>query len=118
MRALTVVALLSLLLAITAAWSQSGALSGPNVVAPDRYVYYPGTEVLAEGEVRVIACGPGMPDQRDVANMRRIVKCLLGGHMYPLSLLFWEAGSLVERPLTHKYSKARRRPPFDWPNDG
>ena len=36
--------------------------SGPNVVAPDRYVYYPGTEVLAEGEVRVIACGTGMPD--------------------------------------------------------
>ncbi len=60
----TVASLVSLWLAGTAAWSQSGAISGPNVVAPDRYIYYPGTEVLAEGEVRVIACGTGMPDQR------------------------------------------------------
>ena len=37
---------------------------GPNIVAPDRYVYYPGTEVLEEDEVRVVACGTGMPDQR------------------------------------------------------
>jgi ribonuclease Z len=64
MRAVTVVALVSLLITNTAAWSQSGTVSGPNVVAPDRYIYYPGTEVLAEGEVRVIACGTGMPDQR------------------------------------------------------
>ena len=41
-----------------------GKLAGPNVVAPDRYVYYPGTEVLAKDEVRVIACGTGMPDAR------------------------------------------------------
>lgn len=34
------------------------------MVAPDRYVYYPGTEVLAEDEVRVVACGTGMPEQR------------------------------------------------------
>jgi ribonuclease Z len=39
-----------------------GMVKGPNVVAPDRYVYYPGTEVLAKDEVRVIACGTGMPD--------------------------------------------------------
>ena len=41
-----------------------GVVSGPNAVAPDRYVYYPGTEVLAEDEVRVIGCGTGMPDAR------------------------------------------------------
>jgi ribonuclease Z len=41
-----------------------GMVEGPNVVAPDRYVYYPGTEVLAKDEVRVIACGTGMPDAR------------------------------------------------------
>ncbi len=41
-----------------------GVVKGPNEIAPDRYVYYPGTEVLAEDEVRVIACGTGMPDQR------------------------------------------------------
>jgi ribonuclease Z len=57
-------ALAALLLASTAAWSQSGKISGPNAIAPDRYVYYPGTEVLAKDEVRVIACGTGMPDQR------------------------------------------------------
>jgi len=36
---------------------------GSNSIVPERYVYYPGTEVLAEKEVRVIACGTGMPDQ-------------------------------------------------------
>ncbi|MDH3608402.1 MAG: MBL fold metallo-hydrolase [Gammaproteobacteria bacterium] len=41
-----------------------GVVEGSNVVAPDRYVYYPGTETLAEGEIRVIACGTGMPDAR------------------------------------------------------
>jgi ribonuclease Z len=41
-----------------------GMVKGPNEIVPDRYVYYPGTEVLAKDEVRVIACGTGMPDQR------------------------------------------------------
>ncbi len=41
-----------------------GVVTGPNTVAPDRYVYYPGTEVLAKDEVRVIACGTGMPEAR------------------------------------------------------
>jgi ribonuclease Z len=40
------------------------AAPGPNEVVKDRYVYYPGTEVLDKKEVRVIACGTGMPDQR------------------------------------------------------
>ncbi len=51
-------------LPISQAQAAGGVVDGPNVVAPDRYVYYPGTEVLAEDEVRVIACGTGMPDQR------------------------------------------------------
>jgi ribonuclease Z len=33
-------------------------------VAPDRYVYYPGTEALAKQEIRVTACGTGMPAAR------------------------------------------------------
>jgi ribonuclease Z len=49
---------------IAEAQAAGGKLSGPNTVAPDRYVYYPGTEKLAEEEVRVIACGTGMPDAR------------------------------------------------------
>jgi ribonuclease Z len=48
----------------TSAWAAGGVVKSPTEPAPDRYVYYPGTEVLAKGEVRVIACGTGMPDQR------------------------------------------------------
>jgi len=46
------------------ALAAGGVVKGPNVVAPGRYVYYPGTEVLAKDEVRVIACGTGMPAAR------------------------------------------------------
>ncbi len=46
------------------AFAAGGTVEGPNEIAPDRYVYYPGTEVLAKDEIRVIACGTGMPDQR------------------------------------------------------
>ena len=38
--------------------------TGPNEAVEDRYIYYPGTEVLDKKEVRVVACGTGMPDQR------------------------------------------------------
>jgi ribonuclease Z len=47
-----------------AAHAAGGVVESRTGVAPDRYVYYPGTEELAPGEVRVIACGTGMPDQR------------------------------------------------------
>ncbi len=46
------------------AFAAGGIVESPNEIAPDRYVYYPGTEVLAKDEIRVIACGTGMPDQR------------------------------------------------------
>ncbi len=49
---------------IRSAKAAGGTVTGPNVEAPDRYVYYPGTEVLAKDEVRVIACGTGMPEAR------------------------------------------------------
>ena len=41
-----------------------GKVTDPNGVAPDRYVYYPGTEALAPDEMRIIACGTGMPAAR------------------------------------------------------
>jgi ribonuclease Z len=41
-----------------------GTVKSPNSVAPDRYVYYPGTEVLSEGEIRLIVCGSGLPAAR------------------------------------------------------
>jgi len=52
------------LIAGTVLYAAGGVVPAPNVVAPDRYVYYPGTETLAEDEIRIIACGTGMPDQR------------------------------------------------------
>ncbi len=49
---------------VKSAEAAGGVVTGPNTVAPDRYVYYPGTERLAKDEVRVIACGTGMPEAR------------------------------------------------------
>ena len=41
-----------------------GKVSSPTGTAPDRYVYYPGTEELSPDEMRVTACGTGMPAAR------------------------------------------------------
>jgi ribonuclease Z len=41
-----------------------GRIEKPNQIAPDRYAYYPGTEVLAKDEIRIVACGTGMPGAR------------------------------------------------------
>jgi ribonuclease Z len=46
------------------AFAAGGTVTSPNQIAPDRYVYYPGTEILAEKEIRVTACGTGMPAAR------------------------------------------------------
>ena len=49
---------------IPGAHAAGGVVAAPNTTAPDRYVYYPGTEVLAEDEIRLFACGTGMPAAR------------------------------------------------------
>jgi ribonuclease Z len=41
-----------------------GKVTDPKGTAPDRYVYYPGTEKLAEDEIRMVVCGSGMPAAR------------------------------------------------------
>ena len=41
-----------------------GVVTSPTGIAPDRYVYYPGTEELNKDEIRVICCGSGMPAAR------------------------------------------------------
>jgi ribonuclease Z len=46
------------------ALAAGGMVNDPAGVAPERYVYYPGTEALAEDEIRVVACGTGMPAAR------------------------------------------------------
>ena len=49
---------------VTEAEAAGGVVETPTGEAPDRYVYYPGTEALAEEEIRVTACGTGMPAAR------------------------------------------------------
>ena len=63
-RIILVLMLTTMGLASSPAFGAGGTVTSPTAIAPDRYVYYPGTEVLAKDEIRVIACGTGMPDQR------------------------------------------------------
>ncbi len=41
-----------------------GKVTDPKGTAPERYVYYPGTEPLRKDEIRLIAAGTGMPTAR------------------------------------------------------
>jgi len=45
-------------------FAAGGVVTDPAGVAPDRYVYYPGTEALDKKEIRITACGTGMPAAR------------------------------------------------------
>ena len=49
---------------IPPAEAAGGAVTDPKGAAPDRYAYYPGTEALGDDEIRVVACGTGMPAAR------------------------------------------------------
>jgi len=44
---------------VPSAQAAGGKVVDPNGTAPDRYVYYPGTEELGKDEIRMIACGTG-----------------------------------------------------------
>ena len=46
------------------AQAAGGKVTDPKGTAPDRYVYYPGTEKLKADEIRVVVCGSGMPAAR------------------------------------------------------
>jgi ribonuclease Z len=52
------------LLGTAAVHAAGGKVTDPNGTAPDRYVYYPGTEKLAKDEIRLLACGTGLPAAR------------------------------------------------------
>ena len=49
---------------VSTAEAAGGKVVSPTGTAPDRYVYYPGTEELKKGEIRLIACGTGLPAAR------------------------------------------------------
>jgi ribonuclease Z len=51
-------------LAVILLLGAGGKVTSPTGTAPDRYVYYPGTEALSKDEIRLIACGTGMPAAR------------------------------------------------------
>jgi ribonuclease Z len=56
-----------LLLTVTSAisvFAAGGIVKSPTGTAPDRYAYYPGTEELKKDEIRLIACGTGLPAAR------------------------------------------------------
>ena len=55
---------LLLLLVAPLTMAAGGTVTDPAGVAPDRYVYYPGTEALSKKEIRITACGTGMPAAR------------------------------------------------------
>ena len=52
------------LLMANTVFAAGGAVKSPTGTAPDRYVYYPGTEELKKDEIRLIACGTGLPAAR------------------------------------------------------
>ncbi len=95
-------------------FAAGGVVKGPNVVAPDRYVYYPGTEVLAEDEVRVIACGTGMPDQRrgqasacfvfEFGNGEKMIFDIGSGSMRNINALMIPAEYLTKVFLSHLHT--------------
>jgi ribonuclease Z len=51
-------------LAVPFAHAAGGVVKSSTGTAPDRYVYYPGTEELEKDEIRLFACGTGMPAAR------------------------------------------------------
>ncbi len=51
-------------LAVLVLLGAGGKVTSPTGTAPDRYVYYPGTEALESDEIRITACGTGLPAAR------------------------------------------------------
>ena len=49
---------------VATAEAAGGKVTDPNGTAPDRYIYFPGTEDLGKDEIRLIALGTGMPAAR------------------------------------------------------
>jgi ribonuclease Z len=99
---------------INEAHAAGGTVTGPNVIAPDRYVYYPGTEVLAKDEVRVVACGTGMPDARrgqasacflfEFGNGEKIIFDIGTGSMRNINSLMIPAEYLTKIILSHLHT--------------
>jgi len=62
--AISILLLISGASLVPTAEAAGGKVIDPSGTAPDRYIYYPGTEALGEKEIRLIACGTGLPAAR------------------------------------------------------
>ena len=99
---------------VSDAEAAGGTVTGPNEIAPDRYVYYPGTETLAQDEVRIIACGTGMPDQRraqasacflfEFGNGEKMIFDIGTGSMRNLNALMIPAEYLTKVFISHLHT--------------
>jgi len=64
MKVLKLIFLVIAAVAVNTVYAAGGVVKSATGVAPDRYVYYPGTEELAKDEIRLISCGTGLPAAR------------------------------------------------------
>jgi ribonuclease Z len=91
-----------------------GKVTSPTGTAPARYVYYPGTEELGADEIRVIACGTGMPTARraqaaaafvvELGNGDKFIVDIGSGSMVNIQSLMIPANFLTKIFLTHLHT--------------
>jgi ribonuclease Z len=96
------------------AQAAGGKVTDPKGTAPQRYVYYPGTEALAENEIRVIACGTGMPSARisqastcflmELGNGEKFIFDLGSGSMRNINSLMIPSEYLTKIFLSHLHT--------------
>lgn len=85
------------------AYAAGGMVKDPNGVAPDRYVYYPGTEALAKGEIRLTACGTGMPAARHNQAATCFLAELGNGEKYLFDIGTGSAANIAAYMIPYEY---------------
>ena len=91
-----------------------GQVASPTGAAPDRYVYYPGTEELGGDEIRIVACGTGMPTARraqaatsfvvELGNGEKFIFDIGSGSMANIQSLMIPSDFLSKVFLTHLHT--------------
>ena len=102
------------LLPVGKALAAGDKVTDPKGVAPGRYVYYPGTEALVADEIRVVACGTGMPAARrgqaatcflvEIGNGDKFIFDIGSGSMANLAALMIPYQYLDKIFLTHLHT--------------